>query len=296
MAMTLEPLQPFGVVARDIDLAQPVDDATFARILAAFNEHALVVFPTQGLDDDSQTEFSARFGRLEGSLREMRMFEDRPVRQEVLDVSNVGADGNLIPRTSKEAIPFVANELWHSDFSFKPVPAMASLLHGRIVAPEGGQTEFADMRAAWDALPDNRKVSLEGLIAEHWLKHSLGTVGYEITEAEKVAMPSVQQVLVRRHPVTGRKSLFLSSHASHIIGWPFERGRALLDELTEFATQPQFVYRHTWQTGDLVAWDNRSTMHRVRPWDVMRYKRVMRRTTVAGAGPTAADGRATQFA
>ena len=228
MAMTLEPLKPFGVVAHGLDLAQGVDDATFARILAAFNEHALVVFPTQGLDDDSQTDFSARFGRLEGSLREMRMFEDRPVRQEILDVSNVGADGKLIPRTSKEAIPFVANELWHSDFSFKPVPAMASLLHGRIVAPEGGQTEFADMRAAWEALPDDRK--------------------------------------------------------------------ALLDELAAFATQPQFVYRHTWQTGDLVAWDNRSTMHRVRPWDVMRYRRVMRRTTVAGAGPTVSEGRPTQFA
>ena len=204
MAMTLEPLKPFGVIAHGLDLAQGVDDATFARILAAFNEHALIVFPTQGLDDDNQTEFSARFGRLEGSLREMRMFEDRPVRQEVLDVSNVDARGQLIPRTSKEAIPFVANELWHSDFSFKPVPAMASLLHGRILAPEGGQTEFA--------------------------------------------------------------------------------------------TQPQFVYRHTWQTGDLVAWDNRSTMHRVRPWDVMRYKRVMRRTTVAGAGPTVAEVRPTRFA
>lgn len=296
MPLTLEKLKPFGAIAHGLDLTQPIDDAIFAQIIAAFNEHGLLVFPTQKLDDDSQTEFSARFGPLEGSLREMRMFEDRPVRMEVLDVSNVDARGNLIPRTSKEAIPFVANELWHSDFSFKPVPAMASLLHGRIVAPEGGQTEFADMRAAWDALPEEKRAPLEGLIAEHWLKHSLGTVGYEITESEKNAMPPVQQVLVRRHPVSRRKSLFLSSHASRIIGWPADKGRALLDELTAFATQPQFVYRHQWQTGDLVLWDNRCTMHRVRPWDVMRYKRIMRRTTVSGAGPTVVDGRPAQAA
>ncbi len=296
MTMHIELLKPFGAIVHGLDLTQPIDDATFGRIVDAFSQRALLVFPTQALDDDSQTEFSARFGPLEGSLRELRMFEDRPVRMEVLDVSNVDAKGGLIPRTSKEAIPFVANELWHSDLSFKPVPAQASLLHGRVVAPEGGQTEFADMCAAWDALPDENRRPLEGLIVEHWLKHSLGTIGYEINESEKGALPPVQQVLVRTHPVTGRKSLFLSSHASHIIGWPIDKGRALLKELTEFATQPQFVYRHQWHTGDLVMWDNRCTMHRVRPWDVSRYKRIVRRTTVCGAGPTVVDGRAVQAA
>lgn len=290
--ISIEKLEPFGAVIHGLDLGQHVDDATFAQILGAFNEHAILVFPTQTLDDESQTAFSARFGPLENSLTELRMFEDRPVRVEVLDVSNVDESGKIIANDSKAAIPFVANQLWHSDYSFKKVPAMASLLHGRIVAPEGGQTEFADMRAAWDALPEERQQSLEGLVVEHWLKHSLGLVGYEINVSEQSALPPAQQVLVRRHPVTGRKSLFLSSHASHIVGRSLEEGRALLKELTEFATQPQFVHRHHWQGGDLVMWDNRCTMHRLRPWDATRYKRVMRRTTVAGLGPTVVEGRA----
>ncbi len=173
MTMHIELLKPFGAIVHGLDLTQPIDDATFGRIVDAFSQRALLVFPTQALDDDSQTEFSARFGPLEGSLRELRMFEDRPVRMEVLDVSNVDAKGGLIPRTSKEAIPFVANELWHSDLSFKPVPAQASLLHGRVVAPEGGQTEFANTYAAWEGLPDDEKAELERLRVKHSIISSM---------------------------------------------------------------------------------------------------------------------------
>jgi alpha-ketoglutarate-dependent 2,4-dichlorophenoxyacetate dioxygenase len=274
-----------------VDVAQELDSATFAAILAAFNEHAVLVFPAQMLDDESQTAFAARFGPLADGLRQMRMFKDRPVRAEVLDLSNVDEAGRLIKPDGEKAIPFVANLLWHSDYSFKAVPALASLLSGRIVAPEGGETEFADMRAAWEALPRERQRAVEGLVVEHHLAHSLKSIGYEVTHSESSSLPPVHQALVRTHPVTGRKGLYLSSHASHIVGWPIEKGRELLRELTDFATQPKFVYRHHWRTGDLVIWDNRCTMHRLRPWDVARYKRIMRRATVAGQGPTVVEGR-----
>ena len=169
---------------------------------------------------------------------------------------------------------------------------MASLLSGREVPPEGGETEYADLRGAWDALPADRRRGLPSLVAEHSFVYSRGLIGYDqFTDAERAAVPPVPQAVVRTHPATGRKSLYLGSHASHILGRPVDEGRALLRELLEFATQPQFVYRHVWRQHDLVMWDNRCVLHRGRPWDERRYRRVMHRTTVAGAGPTAVDGR-----
>jgi len=169
---------------------------------------------------------------------------------------------------------------------------MASLLSGREVPPEGGETEYADLRAAWDALPADRKRGLDELVAEHSFVYSRGLIGYDqFTDAERAEVPPVPQAVVRTHPATGRKSLYVGSHASHVIGRPVEESRALLRELLDFATQPQFVYRHAWRQHDLVMWDNRCVLHRGRPWDERRYRRVMHRTTVAGAGPTAIDGR-----
>jgi alpha-ketoglutarate-dependent 2,4-dichlorophenoxyacetate dioxygenase len=183
----------------------------------------------------------------------------------------------------------LANQLWHTDSSFKRVPGKFSFLSAHEVPPSGGQTEFADLRAAYDALDLATKERIEGLVAEHSIFYSRRLVGYtEFSDEERTALPPVPQTIVRIHPATGRKTLYLASHASHIIGWPVEQGRALLDQLIEFATQPCFVYQHRWRVGDLVVWDNRCTLHRGRPYDDANFRRDMRRTTVEDSAPTTA--------
>ena len=273
-----------------IDLSKPLDDGAFAQVRDAFNQYAVVVFPEQRISDDQQIAFSERFGQLEVSIR-----KDRPRRIEnprVSDISNVDERDRVFDPDDERAIYNAGNRLWHSDSSFKRVPAMASLLSGREVPPEGGETEYADLRAAWDALPAERKAGLDGLVVEHSFVYSRGLIGYDqFTDAERAAIPPVPQALVRTHPATGRKALYVGSHASHVIGRPVVESRVLLLELLDFATQPQFVYSHAWRHHDLVMWDNRCVLHRGRPWDERRYRRVMHRTTVAGAGPTALDGR-----
>jgi alpha-ketoglutarate-dependent 2,4-dichlorophenoxyacetate dioxygenase len=273
-----------------LDLSSPLDAGDFGQVRDAFHRYAVVVFPEQPLTDEQQIAFSERFGPLEVSLRKDRLRRiDNP---RISDISNVDEKDRVFDPDDERAIYNAGNRLWHSDSSFKRVPAMASLLSGREVPPEGGETEYADLRGAWDALPAERKRRLESLVAEHSFVYSRGLIGYDqFTDAERAAVPPVSQAVVRTHPATGRKSLYLGSHASHILGRPVEEGRALLRELLEFATQPQFVYRHVWRQHDLVMWDNRCALHRGRPWDERRYRRVMHRTTVAGAGPTAVDGR-----
>ena len=175
----------------------------------------------------------------------------------------------------------LANQLWHTDASFKKVTAKYSLLHAHTVAPEGGETQFADMRAAYDALPQKMKDRIDGLTAEHCIATSRAKLGFDaFSEEERRALPPVHHSLVRVHPVTGRKALYLASHASHIVEMPLPEGRMLIHDLMEHATQPQFVYTHRWQVGDLVIWDNRCTMHRARPFEADQYKRDMRRATV----------------
>jgi len=273
-----------------LDLSKPLDDGVFAQVRDAFHHYAVLVFPEQRISDDQQIAFSERFGPLEVSIR-----KDRPRRianPRVSDISNVDERDRVFDPDDERAIYNAGNRLWHSDSSFKRVPAMASLLSGREVPPEGGETEYADLRAAWDALPADRKRGLDELVAEHSFVYSRGLIGYDqFTDAERAEVPPVPQAVVRTHPATGRKSLYVGSHASHVIGRPVEESRALLRELLDFATQPQFVYRHAWRQHDLVMWDNRCVLHRGRPWDERRYRRVMHRTTVAGAGPTAIDGR-----
>jgi alpha-ketoglutarate-dependent 2,4-dichlorophenoxyacetate dioxygenase len=273
-----------------LDLSRLLDDGAFAQVRDAFHHYAVLVFPEQRISDDQQIAFSERFGPLEVSIR-----KDRPRRianARVSDISNVDERDRVFDPDDERAIYNAGNRLWHSDSSFKRVPAMASLLSGREVPPEGGETEYADLRAAWDALPAERKRGLDELVAEHSFVYSRGLIGYDqFTDAERAAVPPMPQAVVRAHPATGRKSLYVGSHASHIIGRPVEEGRALLLELLEFATQPQFVYRHVWRQHDLVMWDNRCVLHRGRTWDEQRYRRVMHRTTVAGTCPTAIDGR-----
>ncbi len=179
------------------------------------------------------------------------------------------------------------NLMWHSDSSFKLVPSLCSLLSAREVPPEGGETEFVSTRAAYAALPAEMKQRVEGLVAEHSFVYSRGLVDPDLlTEEEKEETPPVRQALVRTNPVNGRKSLFVGSHASHIVGWPVEDGRVLLEELLEFATRPRFRYRHEWRMHDLIVWDNRGCLHRARPYDAEKHRRLMQRTTVAGDGPT----------
>jgi alpha-ketoglutarate-dependent 2,4-dichlorophenoxyacetate dioxygenase len=291
MGILVTPVQgDFVARLTGLDLSRPLDEGDFGQVRDAFHRYAVVVFPEQALTDDEQIAFSERFGPLEVSLRKDR--QRRIDNPRISDISNVDEKDRVFDPDDERAIYNAGNRLWHSDSSFKRVPAMASLLSGREVPPEGGETEYADLRGAWDALPADRKRGLESLVAEHSFVYSRGLIGYDqFTDAERAAVPPVPQAVVRTHPATGRKSLYLGSHASHILGQPVEEGRALLRELLEFATQPQFVYRHVWRQHDLVMWDNRCALHRGRPWDERRYRRVMHRTTVAGAGPTAVDGR-----
>jgi alpha-ketoglutarate-dependent 2,4-dichlorophenoxyacetate dioxygenase len=180
-----------------------------------------------------------------------------------------------------------ANQMWHTDSSFKRVPALASMLSGRECPPEGGETEYASMRVAYDRLPDEMKRKLEGRIAVHSFIYSRALVAKDLLRPEDEAqVPPVEQVMIRTNPVNGKKSIFVASHASHIVGMAVEEGRKLIHELIELATEPNYVYRHAWTAGDLVMWDNRCTLHRGRPWDGTKYRRVMHRTTVAGAAPT----------
>ncbi len=291
MGILVTPVQgDFVARLTGLDLSKPLDSGDFDQVRDAFNRYAVVVFPEQTLTDDQQIAFSERFGPLEVSLRKDR--QRRVDNPRISDISNVDEKNRVFDPDDERAIYNAGNRLWHSDSSFKRVPAMASLLSGREVPPEGGETEYADLRGAWDALPADGQRGLESLVAEHSFVYSRGLIGYDqFTDAERAAVPPVPQAVVRTHPETGRKALYLGSHASHVMGRPVEEGRALLRELLDFATQPQFVYHHVWRWHDLVMWDNRCVLHRGRPWDERRYRRVMHRTTVAGAGPTAVDGR-----
>ena len=277
---------PFGVEVLSVDLTGPVDTATFAQIEAAFNEHSVLVFHDQFLTDEQQIAFSERFGPLEKTIRGIA--SEDVFAPEIAHLANVDGQGQMIAPDDKRMIYHSGNQLWHTDSSFKRVPALASLLSGREVPPVGGETEFASMRVAHDLLSAAMKTTIEGLVAEHSFTYSRGLVAPGLVSDEDAKqVPPVPQALVRTNPVNGRKNFYVASHASHVYGMPVEAGRALLRELTDLATQPHLVYRHVWRAGDLVMWDNRCMLHRGRPWDGAAYRRVMHRTTVAGDGPTA---------
>jgi len=284
MTLTLRRLHPlFGVEIIGVDTGQPMTDATFSDVRAAFEEYSLVVFRDQTLDDESQVAFSQRFGPLETTVKANPAGGSYFARQSNLDIKS----GDVIPANDKRMIYQKANYFWHTDSSFKPIPSLCSLLSGRIVPPAGGDTEFASMRAAYAELPEALKRRVDGLVAEHSFVYSRGLIDPSVlTDEEKAETPPVRQALVRTNPVNGRKSLYLGAHASHIIGWPIEEGRALLKELTEFTTQPRFCYAHKWRQGDLVVWDNRCLLHRATAYDGKAHKRLMQRTTVAGDAPT----------
>ena len=282
------PLHPLlGVEIVGVDVKQLADDV-FARIVDAFEEHSVLLFRGQSLDDEAQIAFSRRFGPLETTIR--TVVSHAQYRPEISNLANVDGDDRLIPRGDRRNLFNAGNQMWHTDSSFKRVPAHASLLSGREVPPEGGETEFASMRVAYERLPEALRRSLEGRVAIHSFEYSRGLVGEGLLSPEEAAqVPPVPQALVRTNPVHGRKAYFVASHACEIVGTPTDEARALIRDLLERATAPDRVYTHRWRSGDLVLWDNRCVLHRGRPWDESRYRRVMHRTTVAGAGPTARD-------
>ena len=288
MALAIEKLHPLFVAeVSGVDLTRPMDDAIVGAIRAAFEEHSILVFRGQDVTDEQQVAFSEHFGPLERML-----VGSQGGGTPLAYLTNVDREtGAIIPPDDKRMIRNLCNMLWHSDSSFKKVPALASILSGREVAGEGGETQFATLRAAYDALPDGMKRRIEGLVAEHSFAYSRSQVDPTLlTQEMKDEVPPVQQSLVRQNPLNGRKALYVGSHASHILGMPDEEGRALLGQLLGHATQDRFVYTHRWRNKDIVMWDNRAVLHRGRPWDYMK-PRVMHRTTVAGHGPTAAGGR-----
>ncbi len=283
MGISVTPLHPhLGAEIGGVDVTEPVPLSILAEIEAAFKQHAVLIFPSQLVTDEQQLAFSRLFGPLETNPIYAGEKRRRLARPEVSDISNLDPDGRVLDLDSSRRMFNLGNQLWHTDSSFKYVPARASLLSAREVPPEGGETEFADLRAAYDALPEDKKRSLEGLVAEHSIFHSRSILGFtDFNEDVRRELPPAPQLVVRTHAGSGRKTLYLASHASHIIGWPIEEGRRLIEELVAFATQPRFVYQHRWRRGDLVMWDNRCTMHRGRPYDETRYRRVMHRTTVS---------------
>lgn len=280
MTIALKALHPLFVAeVTGVDLSRPLSDEVFAEIHAAFDRHAVLVFPDQPLTDEQQIAFSKRFGPIESAPN----YAGKALRltSEMTDISNLDHEGKLLDAADPVNRYNLGNQLWHTDSSFKARRAKCSLLSAREVPSEGGQTQYADMRSAYDALPEERKKEIEGLVAEHSIAHSRSKIGFDSFNSDvAAALPPVPQNLVYHFPASGRTSLFLASHASHIVGWPVEKGRALLEELIEFATQEQFVYTQNWKVGDLVIWDNRCTMHRGRPYDASQ-RRVLHRTTIS---------------
>jgi alpha-ketoglutarate-dependent 2,4-dichlorophenoxyacetate dioxygenase len=288
MAASIRPLHPVFVgEVSGVDLRRKLTREEAAAIDAGMDRFAVLVFHGQEISDEQQIAFSRNFGEIENSYGgNVTKAGQKRLNPLMNDVSNLGEDNRPLARDDRRRLFNLGNQLWHSDSSFRAVPAKYSLLSGRMVVDKGGNTEFADMRAAYDALDAETKALVEGLVCEHSLLYSRGQLGFEVTDEERMLFRPVRQSLVRTHPVTGRKSLYLASHAGTIVGWPVPEALALLRDLTEHATQPQFVYSHKWRQYDLVMWDNRQTMHRVRRFDD-RLVRDMRRTTVAGDAPTA---------
>ncbi len=271
-----------------IDITRPMAPEEVAAVEAGMDRYAVLVFRDQKLTDEQQMAFSLNFGNLENPRgSNITKMEDRRLAIGMNDVSNLDKAHKPLARDSRQHAFNLGNMLWHSDSSFRAVPSKYSLLSARGPTPEGADTQFADMRAAYDALLEETKREIEDYVCEHSLMYSRGSLGFvDYTEEEREMFKPVHQRLVRTHPVTGRRSLYLSSHAGTILGLPTAEARLLLKDLTEHATQKEFVYAHKWRPYDLVMWDNRQTMHRGRRFDQTQ-PRDVRRTTVAGDAPTA---------
>ena len=288
MSLTLQPVtERFACELLGVDLRHETSPAMGQQVMAAMDRYGVSVLRGQRIDDAQQIAFSRLFGALEHSPNFGRGDGEtvRMKHPELFDVSNLDEQDRILPDSDRRRVYRAANLMWHTDSSFQPGGAGYSLLSARVVPSAGADTEFADMRAAYDDLPAALKARVEGRVVEHSTYHSRSLVGYQFTEEERRRRKPALQHLVQTHPRTGRRSLYLASHASHIVGLPIPEGRALLQQLVEFSTQPRYVYRHRWRVGDLLIWDNRCTMHRATPFDDFSERRDLRRTTVIGDLP-----------
>ncbi len=285
MSIAIKPFDPVGRAffageVSGIDLSRRLSDEEVGAIHAGMDRFGVLVFHDQQLDDDRQVAFSRQLGPLEQATGDISALQDRRVSLDLNDISNLDQHGELLARDDRRRLFGLGNLLWHSDSSFKEIPAKYSLLSARQIPSTGGNTQFADMRAAYDALDQPTQTELHDLICLHSQVFSRGILGFDdFTEDERLKWAPVRQRLVRRHPITGRLSLYLASHAGEIEGFPIPEARSLLRDLTEHATQAQFVYTHVWRQWDLVMWDNRVTMHRARRYDPLQV-RDLRRTTL----------------
>lgn len=276
----LKPLQPFAAEATGIDLREPLTPAQIKAVEEAMDQHAVLVFRDQNLSQTQQIEFAKSLGPLDMGLRKLKGGPHRLEYAELADISNVKVDGEVADRAHAKIVGNVANQLWHSDSSFQKPRAKYSMLSAVTVPDFGGETEFADLRMAWDGLPDWRQRQVEGLQAVHYALHSRFLLGdTQYTEEQRQAIPPASWPLVQIDPRTGRKILFVGIHACEIEGMTLAEGRMLLLDLMEHATQRQFVYQHHWQVGDLVMWDNTSTVHRGRWFDFTERRELRRATT-----------------
>ena len=291
MSIEIRPLSAEFVAEVDgVDIASPLDAGVAELIEAGMDRYAVLIFHDQDITDDQQRAFSLNFGELEipSAVSNITKPEDRRLGTQMTDISNLDRDGQLHVRDGRQRMFNLGNRLWHSDSSFRAVPSKFSLLSARVVPSSGGETQFADMRAAYDALDEQTQAKLQGLVCEHSLVYSRGKLGFDmLSDSERARFKPVRQSLLRVHPATGRKSLYLSAHAGTILGWQTPEARIFLQDLNEIATQPRFVHSHRWRQHDLVIWDNRQTMHRARAYDDLNETRDMRRTTVAGTAQTA---------
>ncbi len=281
MALTFTPLHPhFVAEAGPVDLRAVHDAATLAVIRAGMDEHAVLVFRGQTLGDDEHLAFAQRLdGPLHTRTGSSALRKSRLGNEALADISNLGDDGELLAAGDRRRMYGLGNRLWHTDASFQDPPGRYSMLLAKVVPPAGADTEFADTRAAYDDLDDGTKAALAPLTVHHSIVHSRRALGFEFSADEEARLPGAIHPLVRTIPRSGRRALYLASHASRIVGWPVPEGRLRLLELTEHATRRELVYRHRWRVGDLVIWDNRATMHRATPFDDTTHRRELRRVT-----------------
>lgn len=274
----------FAAIVTGADLSQALDPAATEAIDRAIAKHGVVIFRDQTLTDETQAAFARRFGELEQSAKIYRSGNRHRIQSgAIIDVSNLDEHSAVRGRDDRRRLESISNMIWHADASFRPVVGALSMLYAHAVPPRGGETEFADLRAAYEAMSEEMKVLTEDLVAEHVYGHARTQLGFPShSEEERQALPPVRHPLVRLHRGSGRKSLYIGSHAAHIVGWPVPEGRMLLLDLLEHATQREFVYRHHWRVGDLVIWDNRCTLHRGRRFDES-FPRDLRRVTTRDA-------------
>ena len=287
MALTFCKLHPhFVAEVSPVDLRQVHDRETLAEIRAAMDEYAVLVFHDQPFTDAEHLAFAQRLdGELHTKTGSSALYPSRLGSEALADVSNVDAEGRILPSDSRRRMYSLGNRLWHTDASFQDPPGRYSMLSAKIVPPVAADTEYADMRAAYDALPAETKTRLEGLRVHHSIAHSRQTLGFEFSADEAEILKGAIHPLIRTIPRSNRKSLYVASHASRIVDWPIPEGRLLLRDLIAHATQPEFVYRHSWRVNDLVIWDNRATMHRARPFEDATYRRELHRVTTLDIEP-----------